>query len=252
MDDLENVELDFRIEGDNVHPDTVPLRDLLRAVQLYERAVRIASNAWDKGVHDELYLVQIEDKSASLVLRTSPSRASVVERLHHLIAVEDLAKLPEQCTKAIEELAGLMAKRAWNLSVGARGLGVYFPAIPRNFKHGVQDVYREETTLYANLRSVDVDNLAATIHVSGGKVKARVLNETVAKKLGAKLKTTIELSGRAEWDTRNRMLVGFLIREIGEYEPADPLTAFAELAAASGGRWDTVDPDRYAKAMRQE
>ncbi len=63
---------------------------------------------------------------------------------------------------------------------------------------------------------------------------------------------TIALEGEAVWDPDTWEIIEFRATRMLPYRPKDPLAAFRELAAASGGAWDGIDADEYVRGIRSE
>ena len=248
--------LKFRIQGENVHPGTVPLRDLLTAVSLYEKAVTTAGSEWGiASPTDAFYLVGVEDQSASLSLECSSGLARVVSRLHESLNAQDFRSIPGSCYSHLYKLSKLIARKGWGLVVeNWENLAPDTLEFPSDLalEEPRETYFKDDTTMYVTVRSADADKKQAKLLIQGTIIKANLHSESLAVELGKLIDRTIEVNGTVKWSAQTREIKEFTALSVGQYQQTDAATAFHELAEASGGRWNGIDPDSYVKSIRGE
>lgn len=244
----------FKIDGDNVAPETVELGDLLSLLE--DLRLAIFASAVAKGQKREdlsLYLTHIEKKCNQLTICESDS--SVVGRLDVEAAIRhrDLSSIPRSGQKPLKRIWSRAVKRQWSFSFNGQGevRAVIDPKLgmPR------ESVLREETTLYARILKPGGEDPTVQVQMSNGETRTfDCVDKTIAQQLGKKLYRTVALHGTASWYRGTQELKDFKVRKVGAYDDAlaNPAEAMRELSRIMGHHWKDVDADEYMREERSD
>ncbi|MDQ3332282.1 MAG: hypothetical protein M3552_16800 [Planctomycetota bacterium] len=257
----------FEIKGEDVEPGSVPLRDLLDLLR-YLNAT-LVETARSQGLsEDEIDFSLTELKkgnSSDHNITASPRAIKSVDFLTRRLANRNtFGDLPQGVQKNVREMW------RWAHDFGADGLA--FTPNGSRITPAVIDVadgipgeritYSGKTTLYGEcISSGGAKQRSAKVRFPDGKIRAvRLKNLDLAKELGHRLYQRVGLIGRATWDAETKKIVVFQADRLSPYRDRDPgaakprtiSEAFEELARASGGRWENVDPDEFVQEQRRD
>lgn len=249
-------EIELKIDGENVRPETVPLADLLDVLRKFHRA--IVSTALDGGVpKDEVRvsLTAIAPGSNLLGIHTDDRTHKHAGRLIEAIDKSSPAGIPRAAELALRDLWKKAKAKQWEIGI-QRSNGKTFstatirPEIP---------LFQEPTARGYTSFVVRIDRIGgegkatAIVYLPNRqKLTATVASREVAERLGRLLFKHVEVHCDAIWNTSDGLVRALTIKEVGTYveEASDPVAALNQLAEASNGFWDTVDPDEYISEQR--
>jgi hypothetical protein len=198
-------------------------------------------------------LVDIETASDGLILELDraigegPCRA-----LNDAANRDDIEALPPRAQRLYEKLTALVTiEQQMGLQLEGRA-NLDLPSVEMRAPSaaGAKPRLRGPTTIIAKLMNV---GLKAKIRITGRKRELSVeLNEEQALAVKNSLFELVILDGTAEWDPLTLEVKAFRVADIRPAVPIDPSEAFTRLRAAAAGTWDGVDPEEYARAVREE
>lgn len=121
--------------------------------------------------------------------------------------------------------------------------------------------YKGLTTLYAECTRVGGTRKpsAEVKLLSGERRTIRLSSLGLSQELGNRLYHVVGLDGEAEWDLLTNEMVSFYAERLTEFTDRNSdgtkrtvVQAFDELARASKGRWEKVDPEEYVTNLRRD
>ena len=247
-------EIHMAIEGEGVKPETVSLTDLIFVLRRISTAV--SATARDAGVEDiQVSLVSIDHGSDRLTFKTDPSTYKYAARVIEAVIRRDPTKIPPIARQSLGDLWKKADQRSWKFSL-QRGAGSgAIASIDPHFPLFDTPTVEGETSLLAYVIRVGGENPpTAQIRVQGAKLTVPVASQEVAEQLGPNLYRHVEVYGKATWRVSDWELTDFRILGVGSYaeKTSDPRGALDELAAASQGTWDEVDPAKFVKELRED
>ena len=249
--------IQLTIDGVNVRPDTVPLSDLLDVLNKFNAALcATARHAGMASGDIHISLVGVQSGSNTLVLSTDTQTHSHAQRIVEAVEGSDPTQLPSEAQNSLRDLWKKAAKRNWDIGIQRSNGSTRIATIRPDRALFQQALARGATAFVVRVIRVGGEGkLTANIRLPDGqKLTASVASREVAEQLGSLLFKHVEVRGDAVWATTDWCIREFTIREVGEYteETSNPVAALDDLAEASQGFWDTVDPTAYIREQRSE
>jgi hypothetical protein len=239
-----------------VRPDTISLTDLLELLRRFNTAT-VATSLENGLSPDEVFLSlpAISQGSAVLTLRANERTFKNASRVVDAIARRDASLIPPMARRALHDVWKKAQKRSWAITIQpSNGVDAPSSAVidPNVTLFSTLSASGSTSVLAYIVRAGGENPPTATIRVQGERLTVPVAGQDIAERLGGLLYQFVELHGQAVWSTNDGRLVDFRIRELGPYSErrSDPRGALDELATASGGYWDTIDPDDYMRDQR--
>jgi hypothetical protein len=249
-------EFSFKIDGQDVRPDTVPLRDLFDILVNLEAAIAVSARHLGAKAGPELTLrlTHIAEGSDVCTLAAPEEMFSGAEAVLDAIARDEFSALPVGAHGHLHKIWKKTKVTGWTLNLAHSGMTQPATILPS------REILRPgavsgRTTMYGKLDRVGGENWpsAVLIHPVMGKITVRLANSDLAKELGDKLFKMIGLEGEARWDSDEWELEEFRADAIVAVYPRVGITeAFEALAQAAGDTWDTVDPEEYVRELRSD
>jgi hypothetical protein len=236
----------IKIDGRDVSPETVRLRDLVDVLRNYELAIGITA-----GLPIDLHLVEIFPQSADCMLAVQPSGFAGAVVCAQAIANRDLSPLPEKARESIREIQAKARKQNWRISMG--GIDGVKAEIDADTEFLDSAVIRGRSSLVAQLVRIGGTPVptAHFLYSDNRRFTAAIATPELAVDLAPRLYRVIEVHGEAYWSTGSLRLVKFKITEIGSYDDrANMAETLRELSAIAGDYWDDIDPDEYIADLR--
>jgi hypothetical protein len=250
-------EIQLTIDGEHVTPATVALTDLLDLLAKFNAALLATAKHAGMNPKDmQVSLTVIESGSNVLTLATDDRTNEHAQLIIDAIRDSDVTTLPAAARQPILDLWDKACSRKWEIRVarsdGARACGTIRPDSPLY----EQADARGATSIVAHiLRVGGEDRPTANFRLPDGQqLTSRVVSRELAERLGHLLFKHVELKGDAVWSLPGWNLTSFVITDVGDYteETSDPVNALNELAEASNGAWDTIDPTEYVAKQRAD
>lgn len=250
-------EIQVTIDGVDVRPDTVPLSDLLDVLNKFNAALSATARHAGMAPTDiHISLIGVQSGSDTLVLSTDAQTHGHAQRIIEAIEESDAGQLPPEAERSLRDLWKKAATREWDIGI-QRLNGSSQAATIRSSRPLFQQARAKGATAFV-VRVIRVGGegkpTATVLLADGQKLTASVASPELAEHLGSLLYKHVEVRGDAVWDTTDWSVREFTIREVGEYteETSNPVAALDNLAKASQGFWDTVDPTVFIREQRSE
>ena len=250
--------IQLSIDGKNVRPETVGIADLLEVLTKFNAALSATAKHGGMNPDDmQISLTHIEAGSNILTFTTDDKTDQYSQPIIDAINDSDVTTLPAAARRPIIDLWKKTCNRSWEGIGVARQNGrtasaTIQPSKPL-FEHA--DLHGSTAIVAYIIRVGGEGKPTANIRLSDGeKLTAGVSTRSVAEHLGELLFKHVEVKGDAVWSVPGWKLTGFVITGVGDYmeETSNPVEALDDLADASGGFWDTVDPTAYIEQHRTE
>jgi hypothetical protein len=249
-------EVEIRMIGPDVAPETVRASDLADFLIHFERAVLAAANTPDEPALEEalVSLVGVDEGSNRLRLALASLVVGAAANLTNAIASGDYAGVPFAAQEALFDISRKMTRKGWAIQFTPNSkLGIVPAAISP--EHPVPDPASQKvtgtTTIYG--RCVRVGGAEPKVVIrpfNSADLLAISVTEALAKQLAKRLYEEVGLEGQAEWRSGDLKLTGFRAVRMIDYQPTGPVQAFRELAEAAHGRWDGINPVEYVNDLR--
>lgn len=256
MDTIRNREFGLDIQGENVSPSTVTVRDLFDVLKNLEEAIAITARETGARPDDDLNLslVSVSDGSDELTLAVSDRMFRAAERVTNSLATGDYDRIPMRARPALWRLWKKAESTSWAFRFRPDGNGIASAEISPTFELFRPAEVSGRTVLYGKLDRFGGENrpTAGLILFSGEKVTVGLKDRDFAKQLEGYLFETIGLEGEAKWNTERWELSDFRADRLLEYTHVGVKEAFDVLAQAAGNRWDDIDPEEYVRTSRSD
>lgn len=246
---------EISIEGQDVSPETVRLRDLFDILHAFETAVVLtASQRTSEGGTAELHLVGIKAGSATCSISVAPPGLAAAILCAEAIRKQDLSTLPAKARNGLLEISTKARRRNWTIRLFDAGSALGATISP-------------ETAFVEDATIAGVSSLSGKLERIGGsatptanflladgrRFTADVASQELAAQLAPLLYHFVSVDGEAKWSSFDMALVDFRITGIGSYEEdSNVLETLGEMAKISAGFWDEIDPDEYIADLRSE
>ena len=223
----------FKIEGDNVRPETVPLKDLAAAALMLERAVRhnCSKDPLALPEDEELHLTNVSEGSLALELEGSQRIINSAWAIQVAIGNADLSVLDARTRRAIEKLADFGRVRGWTYAIESIDAYVRFSSATLPSAVPI----KSRTSICGYLVRVGGKDPRALLKTPRGEVPVVLADAAMATELGRRLYEWIELYGDATYDARDWSIQKFVATSIGSFRQMPAQDAFDELARSRAG-----------------
>lgn len=244
----------FKIEGTNIHPNTLRVSDLFAFLKSLEQGISATAESDGLGSEEsQIFLTGIGDGSADCLLESPERGYAAAKRFTRAIASRDLSQLPKvarDCVFALQKKTRQMNCALFISSPNGMGDARLAPST----EFLTDALIMGQTTLSGTLLRVGGDNPTAQLRLfDNSKITVNVASQNLAIKLGNFLYKTVSVEGSASWIAGTWKLIDFKIDSIGPYSPAtDIMGSLAALGDISGGYWNNIDPDDYISEMRAD
>lgn len=246
-------ELKLKINGKGVRPETVHLSDLIDLL----KGLNSAFNFRPKGSpHEQLIaLTQIREGSDELVFETDQVTHVFAHTVITALSSGDLTNIPLSSAAPLRDLWRKSSARAWTLEVTTKNNGLSASAVisPENELFASQAL-RGKTSLVTRVIRVggESDPTARLRLPNGESLTAHIATQELSQALAAHLYRWVQVQGEAQWTGDSPVLDSFRVTDIGPYaeRDSDPVQSLNDLAVASGGFWDKIDPAQYVRDLR--
>jgi hypothetical protein len=185
-------------------------------------------------------------RPGSIGLEFSPNLTALTlpatRRITTAIAKNDFGALPSGALDSLRQLSAFARRHQCDAEFFTQNgkvesLAILTPTtqIPETYP------LSGETTLYGEITRVGGAEPKIQFKTLDGQTIYCSTSKSMAKKAGAKLYTTVELCGRAEWNCETFKIENFHIIDISDYQTTSPSAAFKELADLVGNSFDGID-----------
>jgi hypothetical protein len=250
---------EIRIVGDAVLPQTVKSSDLGALLANWEEAITRTIQGTIPIAFDDaeavVSLVGVQEGSNRLTLAVLVVALPAVGLISSAIASRRFESIPYPAQKAIFEISKQAARRKRAVEI-----------VPDEQFRIVEAIISDEnpipppsppktsgtTTIAGLLLRVGGAKPRAEIRLADGEILYLDVASGMAKQLGDRLYEEVSIEGDATWTVHDWKMVEFKARRITAYRPGNLVAAFEQLAEASNGLWDGVDPDEYTRRLRDE
>lgn len=251
-------QFDVELDGPNVSPETVDVRELCAIISQLETALREAVSIDDRVSQSEplLSLVNVSRGSDRLTFVPSPAGFAALIVVVAAVASADFSEVPRKVHEACAALSKKVVANNWTLTITGPKIGTKQPIVISKARPVPElpaaDLAEGTTTVYGTLMRVGGEPPRAILKPAQGDQITIKVTQDQAKELGRRLYEEVGLHGDAAWNGDSRQLESFTVRRVLAYEKTDILAAFQELAEAAEGRWDGIDAAKFVKNLRSE
>lgn len=256
----------FEIEGENVSPQTVGLRNLLEILANFEAAVAVTakSHALAGEAEAELHLVSVGDGSDRLTFAATERAYRAASTITRAIATDDFESVPLVAHESLRRLSKCSRSTGWTFRLSTRRNGhaagtrtlpeVIEAAITPDKELMLPTEVTGATTLLARVDRVGGESSpTASVYLERGeKLTVELRDKVMAQSLGDRLFQVVSLDGIATWNYETWSIKRFVVQRIGEFEDTSAKEAFRALSEAAGNRWESVDPMEFVAELRRE
>jgi hypothetical protein len=255
---LTKPQFQLQLIGANVTPETVPAKELADFVEQVEAAVRAAVER-DPTLAalspDEVLvsLVGVDEGSNKLTFAVASAALLAVAAITEAVATAHYAAIPPPSQEALSAISRQAARRKWLVEFQPdQGRGIRHAVISEDHPVPAPTVAKisGSMTILGQCMRVGGAQPRAEIRLPSGDLLFIDITEEMAISLGPLLYKPVSLEGRATWEVEGWKLVEFRATRLTEYRGAPIPQTFAELAKASGGRWDNIDAAEYVRELR--
>ncbi len=244
--------LQLKIDGTGVSPETVQLRDLIDLLDEFEQAVQATAKG-QAGLGSPLIsLIAIGDGSDRLTLFANDKAMRATATIAHAIELRDASRIPAKAEEHVRKIWKRMSDRDWSLGI----VNSDFKAIiePKQELFAISRV-KGQTSISGFLQRVGGIGPTAQLYLDRGSIiTINLAGEEMAKALGHKLYDFIALEGEASWLVPAWSLDTFRAQRILPVTTAkrDAVEMFRTLVAAGPSAWDDIDPDDFVNEQRAD
>jgi hypothetical protein len=248
-------ELELRIRGPELSPDTMRAGDLAKILMHLEAAVVAAADLRTEDGEPEpviLGLRTVREGSAVFAFAVSPAVWDAWAGVLQTLARDGHARLKRTTQARLAELSKLFVTRGWTGEFTGPGVPRVEVSASRPIPEPLPATITGRTTLTGTCVVVGGVEPRVQIKPTGGgkMVSVRATNDVV-RELAQRLYGTVVLDGDATWDTDTGELLRFrLLSVLPTPKPGGAVAAFRALREAYGAAWDGVDADEYVRRMR--
>jgi hypothetical protein len=252
-----NERLNFKIDGEDVSPETVSFADLSEIVKTLEMALAaVARSSGERTKKGELTvsLVGVAPGSDNVVLALPSRLLTAAGRVSRSLASNNFVDFPVAATKGLRRLWKFLNHRDWTFGFVPDGNGVAAAQILPDVEILKPNSIRGRTTVYGKCERVG-GATRQTMRIrllTGEACNFVVKSKSLAQKIGTRLHTVIGVEGEAWWEAHTLRMQKFVADNLLDYNPTSPKETFSELAKSADGFWDTIDPDEYVKRLRSD
>lgn len=246
-------ELVLKIKGEGVTPNTVDLGDLIDLLKGINSAFAFRPKGSD--FEPKIALTKILEGSDELYFETDPATSLFAFTVLAAMSRGDFTKIPAESAGPLRKLWKKSATRGWKLEISTKYNAVVASAVisPENELFAARDVEGSTSQVAFVIRvGAEKDPTAAVRLANGEIITAHIATQELSRQLAEHLYNWVELRGEAHWAGDDWKLAKFDVTSIGPYfeKQSDPIKSLNDLAVASGGFWDTVDPTQYIRDLR--
>jgi hypothetical protein len=254
---MRNKRLNFKIDGEDVSPETVSFADLSEIVKTLEAALAsVARSSGERSRKGELSvsIVGIGPGSDTVTLAVPPRVLTAASRVSRSLEGNNFVDFPLGATRGLRKLWKIMNRRDWTFSFIPDGNGVAASQISPEVEILRPNSIRGRTTVYGKCERVGgVHRQTMRIRLLTGESSNFIVkSKALAQKIGTKLHTVIGVEGEAWWDAHTLRMQKFVADSLLDYNPTSPKETFSELAKSADGFWENIDPDEYVKGLRSD
>jgi len=251
------------IKGPGADPEGIGAGDLGDILRRLEAAIAIAATGRESRISEEstepiISLLDIRKyKSIDLKFSSRADSLHGISAITEAIATHNYSIIPEGAQEEISCISRFVAREGWSfefqenkdLNIKKAEISIENP-VPEPSNVTVEG----RTILWGYLIRVGGGRPKAVVRLSDDTPLTIKVSKKLAKELGNRLYEDVGIDGVATWRTRDWKLLAFEGKRLTEYNPQnnDLVKSFEELAKASQGRWEHVDPIEYVKKMRDE
>jgi hypothetical protein len=255
------------MKGVNLAPDTVRASDLAALLVNLEGAIIETAKGQNIPIAYELdevlvSLVRVEHgNSEDLTLSVAGPISSAVSKMTRSVVDRTFNLLPISAQEYLHKMSVHAIHHKWSYEFHkSNGLLVYPAIISYEFPVPPPihpDLTTGTTTVWGHLIKVGGDGEPkALIRLRNGKLlSVRITRDMVSEIQEQKLiYNDLGFRGIATWRLDDWFMESFKATSISEYRPQETsLTqTFKDLAEASEGRWESIDPINYVNNLRSE
>jgi hypothetical protein len=238
---------ELRLDGGGMHPDKVPLRELLEILSGVEDGLFALAKEQNPTLKmEEFYasLVGIVDASAGLKFASTLPLVALAawQTLGLAIDTSTFVDLPPKALEGISRIVKVTQK----LGADAKFYGSRKEPIAVIRSADPPDVWEKrflqgETVLYGSLLRVGGDSPSVRLRLEDGSLITCQCKRNFAKILAHSLYDVVGIKGRAWWHPSSLKLVRFIAVEVLNFQDTDIVSAFDSLRDVVNGDYDDVE-----------
>lgn len=243
----------IKLDGRNVFPKTVDLKDLLGVLSSIRTAIEAAAiDAGESKKEVFLSLNDISDQGSALITIGESEAASVgTFRVSKALREDDLSLIPRKSRVEMRKVWTKARQKSWVIYMqnSSPTDAIIDPA--KAFPAMAQ--IRGYTSLCALAMRVGGAKPRVLLKFPNGEKRTfDVAGEDLAKQIGARLYQQVVIHGEAKWFVSTKKLADFKVTKLGAFSQleSDPGTAIASLTDAIGRHWQGIDPEAYLREER--
>jgi len=242
----------FKIDGDNISPQTVPLPKLLGVLGDFYKAINATSpETEDENVCD-VSLTNITTNSCDVELTLSEASFKGVEKITSSIQRDDISELPKVAQEALNSIWKYAKNNHWVIGLNNLQTNQGVKILPDSKLFIDYHVFGVTSVVGVLDRIGGSDNPTCKIKTKNeGEFTAKIKTKKLAEQISPRLFKTIAVEGEATWDIRDWKVTAFTITKLLDFEDVGPKQAFENIAKAAGDVWDGVDADDYVSDLRK-
>lgn len=251
-------EIEVKIYGDNVRPDTLDIKDLTLILSQFEKSLVDIMADSDKTLNRNdivISLINIESGSVKAFLTSHAANFLIATSLlSNAIDTNNYSSLPASVPKYTEELVQKVRSKKLNIDITIQSLNQTTTITPDTVVSIEKYTFAGVTTIYAQIERIGgVDPAVVIKQPNSPKALTCHIKQDIAKYLAKDLYDTVKLTGMATWDARTYDIIAFDIESIEPFENVSISDAVAKLRDIASKYFDPIeDIDEYCKKLRED
>lgn len=254
MASTKNSEFDVRITGKDIKPESISLSELAEIITSFEASILNAAHYEEQKSDINavsvsgpfVSLIEITEGSAWLKFKSNLSTV-VAPAVAAIVTAINSGNYEDLPTKSIVELS-IFTKAIQKKGCGAEiKINSESPIVAHITAETIVQIpdsffAKGSTNLYGEVQRVGGAIPKVRINLSNREVVSCDISLNLAKALGAKLYSLVEILGEAKWNVETGLVEEFVITNLGSYEDGHSiLESFAALSKILEPHWRGID-----------
>lgn len=245
--------LEFKIDGKDVSPETVPLSDLLELLANFEQAIEITAKGGDDFGKPSVSLVGIKEGSDTLTLRANDKALTAASKISKAISTRDCSLVPAAAEEHLRAIWRKAHSRQW--SIGISNSTFSATILPADDLFTISRT-KGTTSIAGRLLRVGGEKppTAQVFRDDETRITVDLSGQAMAEELGQLLYKFVALEGEATWLVPSWDMEAFRATKIlpATFANRDTTAVFKDLAVTSKSLWDDIDPDDFVRDQRED
>jgi len=251
---MQTVSIQLKIDGDNVRPETVALKDLFEILEALEGAILAVAGTVPTGTTPPLALITVKDGSDELGLALDERLVPAWSRISECRKHNTLHELPKEACKNLYKISAVTANNKWSVDVTSKSK---LNVVPFHVSHlsPIEEIPQKtvsgQSTIYGRCVTVGGRKPKVWLEVTESNSPLAIrITESMAREISGRLYELVGLEGSATWNSVDLSLVSFRATRLVKYKPLPIPEAFKALADSHGEVWEGIDVEKYVHNIR--